>query len=272
MEENKMNKKTCAFAILLCLALASLAGISVRIPGVKSSPSATLSLQPATITGPSSSIALGKTFNLTLYVANVTDLWSWKVAISWDPKVLNLTSGPTEGSFMGSGTLFLAHPTNYARGSIPELSDTYLSDTSISGSGILANLTFKVIGYSATGSIISISNAVMLGPSTPHNHIAFTTTNATFTLPPLGDLGSTSASPPFYQFGVFDGKVGSDDTTMFILCLRGTAPAQWMYLADLGSPSASPPFYQFFKYDGKVNSADTTMFILCLRGEGPLGV
>jgi hypothetical protein len=94
-------------------------------------------------------------------------------------------------------------------------------------------------------------------------------THGTVQITKVGDLGSASASPPFYQFGVFDGKVNSADTTMYILCLRGEAPAQWEYLGDLGSPSPNSPYYQFFKCDGKVNSADTTMFILCLRGEGP---
>jgi hypothetical protein len=87
----------------------------------------------------------------------------------------------------------------------------------------------------------------------------------------LGDLGCAVPVPPFYEFGKFDGEVSSDDTTMFILCLRGEAPAQYMHLGDLGRDITTPPYYQFFNYDGKVNSADTTMFILCLRGKGPTG-
>jgi hypothetical protein len=203
MEENKMNKKTCAFAILLCLALASLTRISIVKPT-----STTLSLQPATIVGPSSSVDLGKTFSVTLYVANVTNLWSWKVAISWDPAVLNLTSGPIEGSFMGGGTLFLAHPTNYTKGSIPELSDTYLSSSGQSGSGILATLTFKIIGYSTFGSVIGISDAEILDPSTPHNKIAFTTTNATFTLWGPGDLNGDGVVD-VSDFGILERAWGS---------------------------------------------------------------
>jgi hypothetical protein len=422
MEENKMNKKTHAFAILLCLALASLVGISVRISEVKSSPSATLSLQPATVTGPSSSVDVGKTFNLTLYVANVTNLWSWKVAISWDPSVLNLTSSPTAGSFMGGATLFLAHPTNYSGGSIPELSDTYLSNTSISGSGILAKMTFKIIGPTGSGSVIGISDAVMLDPSTPHNHIAFTTqnatvlltptlslkptiingrppttnetlghvidlnktftvslyvhdvknlwgwvvtlnwnptilnftnmtegsfldsvgstlflyptpgsgsltqitdelledtsvngngtlatinfkvlaygqsnitlsdtllyqplsgnplshaqiafttTNATFTLPPLGDLGGYPPGKVVPQFGYFTGSCGPVDIPLFIECYRDTAPPQWEYLGDLGGYPPGSVVPKFFYYDGSCGPDDIPLFIQCYRGAGP---
>jgi hypothetical protein len=146
-------------------------------------PHPVMSLQPTTIIGPTPSINLGKTVAVTLHVDSVANLWSWKAKISWDPAVLNLTSGPTEGSFMGSGTLFLAQPTNYTGGFIKEVSDTYLSTTGQSGSGDLAVMTFKIIGFSA-GSPITISEAVMLDPSNPHQNIAFTTVGATFTLPP----------------------------------------------------------------------------------------
>lgn len=173
-----MNKKTLALAISLCIVLASLAGIS----GTKAATTAQLSLQTTPTIGPGSVNDVGTTFNVSLQIDDVTNLWSWKAAISWDPTVLNLISGPTEGSFMGSGTLFLAaspHP-----GSLPEVSDTYLSSMGISGGGVLANMTFKIIGYSAAVSVIGLSNAVMLDPSNPHQHIAFTTQNATFTPPP----------------------------------------------------------------------------------------
>jgi hypothetical protein len=85
----------------------------------------------------------------------------------------------------------------------------------------------------------------------------------------VGDLGSATASLPYYQFFLFDGKVNSADTTMYIRCLSGTASANATYLGDLGSAIPSPPYYQFFKYDGIVNSADTTMYIRCLKGQGP---
>jgi hypothetical protein len=167
-----MNKKLCVFAILLSLALSSFAAI----PSPKAAPSTTLSLQPATVTFPSG-IAVGETFNVTLHVSSVTNLWSWKVAVNWDPTALSLTSAPKEGTFMGSGTLFLATPANNTGGSVPEVSDTLLSATGKSGSGNLATFTFEVL--SLNPSVISISNAIMLDPSNPHNQIAFTTANAT---------------------------------------------------------------------------------------------
>jgi hypothetical protein len=175
MEEYRMNKKLSVIAILLSLALASF----VAIPRPKAATSTTLSLLPATITFPSG-IHVGSTFNVTLYVSRVTNLWSWKVTINWDPTILSMISAPKEGSFMGSGTLFLASATNNTEGNLPEVSDTLLSATGKSGSGNLATFTFEIMGLPANKnpSVISISNAIMLDPSSPHNPIAFTTANA----------------------------------------------------------------------------------------------
>jgi peptide/nickel transport system substrate-binding protein len=79
----------------------------------------------------------------------------------------------------------------------------------------------------------------------------------------LGDLGSPSSSAPFWTFGEFDGKVTSADTTMYIQCLRGIAPTEFMYLGDLGSPKSTAPFWQMYVYDKAVQSADTTIYIKC---------
>jgi len=79
----------------------------------------------------------------------------------------------------------------------------------------------------------------------------------------VGDLGSGA---PVAQFGVFDGIVDPSDTGLYIRCLRGTAPAQYMYLGDLGSGA---PVAQFFLYDGIVDPSDTGLYIRCLRGTGP---
>ena len=79
----------------------------------------------------------------------------------------------------------------------------------------------------------------------------------------VGDLGSGA---PVAQFGVFDGLVDASDVNLFIRCLRGTAPAQYMYLGDLGSGA---PVAHFFQFDGLVDASDVNLFIRCLRGQGP---
>jgi hypothetical protein len=172
MEENKMNKKIFAFALPILLALLLLAGTPTALAATT-----TLSLQPSSIAGPSSTIGIGKNFTVTLHVANVTNLWSWKVAIKWDPTVLNLTGSPTEGPFLKSAgsTLFLVASWNASM--IPEMSDTLLVAKSVNGSGDLATMSFKVLGPTSSSSI-AIINATMLTPS-PHQQIQFTSTGVT---------------------------------------------------------------------------------------------
>jgi hypothetical protein len=189
-----MNKRIFAFAIAILLALPLLAGTPKALAAT------TLSLSPSSITGPSSTIDIGKTFTLTLQVAEVSNLWSWKVAITWDPAVLELQGSPTEGAFLKSGgsTLFIVSPPG--AGNIPEMSSTLLSATGVSGSGDLATMSFKIVGYASSGSPIAITTATLLDPSSPHQEIPFTSAGATLTLPP------PAATPPQAAFLPTDGQ------------------------------------------------------------------
>jgi hypothetical protein len=167
----------------------------IELLNLPNPPATTLSLQPSSITGPSPTIDIGKTFTLTLQVAEVSNLWSWKVAITWDPAVLELQGTPTEGAFLkGAGsTLFVVSPPG--AGIIQEMSSTLLSATGVSGSGDLATMSFKILGY-ASNSPIVITTARMLDPSSPHQEIPFTSIGATFTLPPPGATSPQAAFSP----------------------------------------------------------------------------
>ena len=88
-----------------------------------------------------------------------------------------------------------------------------------------------------------------------------TSNSTTFEVYILGDLGG--GIPP--TFFAFDGKVDSKDYSLFLQCLKGTAPEEAMYLADLGG--GLPP--KFFQFDGKVDSKDYSLFLQCLKGTGP---
>lgn len=76
-----------------------------------------------------------------------------------------------------------------------------------------------------------------------------------------GDIGG--GLPP--QFFKCDGKVDSKDLALFLMCYKGTAPPEAMYLADLGGEV--PP--KFFKCDGKLDSKDLALFLRCYKGLGP---
>jgi hypothetical protein len=51
----------------------------------------------------------------------------------------------------------------------------------------------------------------------------------------------------------------------FLMCYRGTALPETMYLADLGG-GVPPAFYQC---DGIVDGKDLALFLLCYKGSGP---
>jgi len=77
----------------------------------------------------------------------------------------------------------------------------------------------------------------------------------------VGDLGG--GLPP--QFFNFDDKVDGKDLSLFLMCFKGTAPPEAMYLADLGG--GVPP--QFYECDGKVDGKDLSLFLMCFKGTGP---
>jgi len=81
----------------------------------------------------------------------------------------------------------------------------------------------------------------------------------------FGDLGG-GVPPRFFQF---DGIVNSKDLNLFLLCYKGTAPENAMYLGDLGSRVGSTNV--FFAYDGAVTGADLQLFRQCYKGQGPTG-
>jgi PKD repeat protein len=81
----------------------------------------------------------------------------------------------------------------------------------------------------------------------------------------FGDLGG-GVPPKFFQF---DGIVNGKDLNLFLLCYKGTAPENAMYLGDLGSRIGSANV--FFAYDGQVTGADLQLFRLCYKGLGPTG-
>jgi hypothetical protein len=199
--------------IALAIVFMTATPMFARMPAAHSDSTATLSVSPAsrvisTLTG---------NFNLTIHVDSVSNLWSWKVNVTWDPTVLTLTSNPAEGSFMSSAgpTFFIAAPAR--SGQIPEISDSFTITTSVNGSGDLAYLTFRAVNasnynYASGGSQVNITSTVMLDPA--YNNIAYTSTNCTVHVAVVGDI--TGVGPAF-SF-VPDGKVDGKDIALVAKC------------------------------------------------------
>lgn len=146
-----VRKKCLASILLVFLAFsASITFASLSII-TKAATTAVLSLKPSMV--PTQGFTIGSTFDITVHVDNVQNLWQWVFLLSWNPAVLTVESGPTEGLFLRSAgsTFFNAAPKiNLTRGILDETSSTLMSLVSASGSGDLATVKFKVVGYGST--------------------------------------------------------------------------------------------------------------------------
>jgi hypothetical protein len=150
-------------------------------------------ISPAVVS--TGALNVGDTFDVSVEVSDVVGLWQWVFGLSWDPSVLALEGSPVEGAFLkqGGSTFFVATPVDNAAGSLPEVSSTLMSASSVDGSGVLATVTFKVVGYGSTN--INLVEVHLQGPSSgsnsDHPQIAFTSAGSTFNL-----LSPTSSPTP----------------------------------------------------------------------------
>jgi hypothetical protein len=118
-----------------------------------------------TLTAPALLPDAGGTFNVSLHVDNVTNLWGWGGSLFWDPNVINLTS-VSEGPFLKStgDTMFLSSMGDQAilNGTLQDMGDALMSDSTVNGSGDLATLTFQVLDCQPTS--ITITDVGLYAP------------------------------------------------------------------------------------------------------------
>ena len=219
-----MNKRIFAIAIAMCVILPVLAG---AFGNVKAVSPAVLSLQSAYV--PPTNVPsqdIGKTFTLKLHVDNVTNLWSWKVKLTWDPAYLSMTTDPVEGTFLNSvnGTLFLWTPYANTPGALNEVSDTSLGSLEATGSGDLATFNFTIIHHGYNSTAINLTGAVMQDFNNP---IAFSVVDASVRNTVPGDVASSTP-------GVPDGLVNMRDIA-YMVSLFNTKPSSpnWNPNADV---------------------------------------
>lgn len=117
----------------------------------------TISIEPAT-----KLISLGQVFSLDIVISDVIDLFSYQFDLAFDPSVLSASS-IDEGSFLSSGgnTFFLPGIIDNISGTISFTADSLLGSISgVTGSGILANITFSALMVSE--SPISLFNSILV--------------------------------------------------------------------------------------------------------------
>jgi PKD repeat protein len=153
---------------LLCFLIILLALATVLFPlfnSVKAQTQPTVALTP-----PQTTVTqLNQVIPINITISNVQNLWLWTASISWDPTILSLVGDVAEGDFMTQigNTIFIQ--INPENGTIPEISDTFLTANGANGSGTLAMLQFKVISLSAS-TTINLNNIVIQAPPVDVQH------------------------------------------------------------------------------------------------------
>jgi hypothetical protein len=132
---------------------------------------AAIAIDPSSYTV--SQAQIGTTFQININITDVTNLWSWKVRLNWNPDVLNVT-GVTEGPFLKSVGTTLFPPPPQRPGYLTEIDSTLLSPSSANGSGVLVTVTFEALA--AGQSAITINETQLLQPD-GSTEIPFTVSN-----------------------------------------------------------------------------------------------
>ncbi len=93
----------------------------------------------------------GQTFTASISISGVADLYAFQFDLLFSPQVLAATS-VTEGGFLATGgaTFFIPGTIDNSAGTISFTADSLLGNGGASGSGVLANVTFRGIGQGAS--------------------------------------------------------------------------------------------------------------------------
>ena len=124
----------------------------MAMPSVVKAQEAVIAVYPAEVIIPEEDI--GKTFEINVTIRDVTNLWAWKVRVTWDPAVLTCTQ-VTEGPFLSDvgGTFWMEPPIQV--GEIPDLSNVLLEPAGATGDGTLATMTFSADAPGVTNVVLS---------------------------------------------------------------------------------------------------------------------
>lgn len=138
--------------------------------------------------GPVTGVDVGETFDLTLQITDAVDVFAWKVALDYDPSVVEFVSASEEPFLSSAGaTFFQGIAAN-------DVLCSMMSLVGVDGSGALATITFEVVGYTTGPVAINLIDTELLDSDAAHNLIAHTTVGTTI------DNPAPSASAPTAKF------------------------------------------------------------------------
>ena len=164
----------------------------------------------------------GDTFTVDINIADVVDLYSWGIKVSWDRDLLVVTD-VTEGSFLAlqpDGTAFVKKIyRDYVDVGCTTLGDWF----GITGSGTLMTITFDVLDAGKTS--LEIFYSVLLD-SVASAEISHTVEDGSFETLVAANLVKKKAWPEHHHFDVSAqlAKDGDSNQTLFSL-VKNTGPA-----------------------------------------------
>ncbi len=106
--------------------------------------------------------APGDTFTINVTISEATDVWAWSCKVSWNSSVVNCTEKEV-GPFNPPGTSLIAYIDN-EKGEIGKLASYQLAEETVSGSGVVAILTFVATEVGPVNLNISDANYKIEGP------------------------------------------------------------------------------------------------------------
>jgi len=147
---NKMNKKG---VLVYCLTiLLTLSAIMVILPVMPAKASGTTMELVNPIDGShlfnftTSQKSVGDTFTINVTVKDVTDLFSWQIAVEWDPTLLEFANIVLPSDFVFAGKSYLpAGPDTSVPGKVVYGVALGPGQTSFSGSGRLCQIILRII-------------------------------------------------------------------------------------------------------------------------------
>jgi hypothetical protein len=98
----------------------------------------------------------GHTFTVNITLVNVDLMWGWSCIIKWNPAIVNCT-GKQLGPFNPTGGNLLGVIDN-VKGEIPKLAFGTTDEDTVTGSGIVAFLTFKTLDLGDVNLTVSTAN------------------------------------------------------------------------------------------------------------------
>ena len=107
-----------------------------------------------------SNVTVGSPFTLNVYIFGVTDLFGWQMDLGFSPFGLVSASPATEGSFLGGGTTFGGGTVDNGAGTITTMFNALSGSAGVSGSGILASISFAALSVGTA--TFSLSNVMLI--------------------------------------------------------------------------------------------------------------